>query len=505
MNKAVVYLRVSSREQKTEGYSIPAQRKLLLDYAKKNRFEVVREFEDDETAKSAGRSGFGAMIDYLKANKSVENVLVEKTDRLYRNFKDYVTIDELGITVFLVKENEILGKNASSHQKFIHGIKVLMAKNYVDNLSEEVKKGLKEKADSGIYPSSSLPLGYKLEIVNGKSLPVVDEKNKDLIIKMFEYYATGLYSLEGLIEKLRREDLIIPANFPKRPKIKDISKSTIARIIKNPFYYGDFIWKENLYTGTHTPLIDRELWDMAQKVINRFDKNIPVKNNVIDFVYKGLFTCGECGRSITAEKKIKPSGKEYNYYRCTKFQTHCSQKPVSEGEVDKEVAKSLEVFNNIPLETIDYITAGLKQSLELKRSTVDKTKLIWEEEKQKLEERLDNLYEDKLDGEITKEFYQAKFKEYSDRIKDLNEKISKHTLASIDYYKLGTSILELAQKACFLYENALPEERKEFLNFVLSNSTLQDKKPLPNYKKPFDRVHSRAMCCDWRGRWDLNP
>ncbi|MFA7170026.1 MAG: recombinase family protein [Candidatus Paceibacterota bacterium] len=505
MEKAIIYLRVSSKEQKAEGYSIPAQRKLLLGYAKKNRFEVVQEFEDDETAKSAGRSGFGAMIEYLKANRSIENVLVEKTDRLYRNFKDYVTIDELGITVFLVKENEILGKNASSHQKFIHGIKVLMAKNYVDNLSEEVKKGLKEKADSGIYPGGSMPLGYRLENVNGKSVPVVDEKNRELVIKIFEYYATGLYSIEGLLEKLKSENLIIPENFPRGSSLKTISKSTLCRIIANPFYYGDFMWKGELRVGSHTPLIDRKLWDMAQKVITRFDKNMPIKSGVIDFVYKGLFTCGECGRSITAEKKIKPSGKEYNYYRCTKFQTKCSQKPVSEKIIDEEIANSLEVFNNIPEDTIAYITEGLKQSLALKRATVDKGMYLWEDEKRRLEERLDALYEDKLDGEITREFYQAKSKEYSDKITALNKKISQHTLANIDYYKLGTDILELANKASFLYKNALPDERKELLGFILSNSTLQDKKALVKYKKPFDRVRKRAMCSDWRGRWGSNP
>ena len=152
MKKAVVYVRVSSKEQKREGYSIPAQKKLLWEYAKANSFSVVKKFEDDETAKSAGRTGFNKMIEYLKSNKDVGTILVEKTDRLYRNFKDYVTIDDLKVTIFLVKESEEIGKNANSHQKFMHGIKLLMAKNYIDNLSEEVKKRTKGK--SGKWDSS---------------------------------------------------------------------------------------------------------------------------------------------------------------------------------------------------------------------------------------------------------------------------------------------------------------------------------------------------------------
>ena len=73
-------------------------------------------------------------------------ILVKKTDRLYRNLKDWVTLDELDLEIHLVKENIILSSDSRSSEKFMHGIKVLMAKNFIDNLSEEVKKGMLEKA-----------------------------------------------------------------------------------------------------------------------------------------------------------------------------------------------------------------------------------------------------------------------------------------------------------------------------------------------------------------------
>jgi len=193
MKQAVSYVRVSSKEQKNEGYSIPAQKKLLENYAKANDFKIVKTFEDDETAKNAGRTNFNKMVEYIRESKNVDTVLVEKTDRLYRNFKDYVTIDDLDVTVYLVKENEKIGKDASSHQKFMHGIKVLMAKNYIDNLSEEVQKGYQQKAESGVYPCSTPPLGYRLEKIDGRSMPVPDENNRALVGKMFEYYSSGLY------------------------------------------------------------------------------------------------------------------------------------------------------------------------------------------------------------------------------------------------------------------------------------------------------------------------
>ena len=92
-----------------------------------------------ETAKQSGRTNFVKMITFLKEHSDVNTILCEKTDRLYRNFKDYVTVDELDISTVFVKEDSVLNKYSRSHEKFIHGIKVLMAKNYIDNLSEETR------------------------------------------------------------------------------------------------------------------------------------------------------------------------------------------------------------------------------------------------------------------------------------------------------------------------------------------------------------------------------
>src|SRR5204863_7963146 len=87
--QAVLYARVSSKDQEREGFSIPAQQKLLREYARAQKLTVLREFVDVETAKQAGRSQFGEMLAFLKANPTCRMILVEKTDRLYRNIKDW--------------------------------------------------------------------------------------------------------------------------------------------------------------------------------------------------------------------------------------------------------------------------------------------------------------------------------------------------------------------------------------------------------------------------------
>lgn len=82
VKQTVSYLRVSSKDQQREGYSIPAQRKLLQEYAQRHGFELAREFVDIETAKSAGRKQFGEMVRFLQQSPESRTILVEKTDRL---------------------------------------------------------------------------------------------------------------------------------------------------------------------------------------------------------------------------------------------------------------------------------------------------------------------------------------------------------------------------------------------------------------------------------------
>jgi site-specific DNA recombinase len=102
--RAVLYARVSSKDQDREGFSIPSQLKLLRRYAREQHLMIVREFIDVETAKQSGRAGFGEMIAALKADASCRTILVEKTDRLDRNIKDRMTVDDLDVTIHFVKE-----------------------------------------------------------------------------------------------------------------------------------------------------------------------------------------------------------------------------------------------------------------------------------------------------------------------------------------------------------------------------------------------------------------
>jgi DNA invertase Pin-like site-specific DNA recombinase len=153
-------------------------------------------------------------------------MLVEKTDRLYRNLKDWVTVDELDVEIHFPKEGVVLSRESRSSEKLMHGIKVLMAKNYIDNLSEEARKGMAEKAAQGIWPSGA-PLAYRNTVgPNGKKIIERDPEIAPLIAKLFEWYAAGTLSLSALAKGARGRSEIPPQRerHPQEHRPRDPSK-----------------------------------------------------------------------------------------------------------------------------------------------------------------------------------------------------------------------------------------------------------------------------------------
>jgi site-specific DNA recombinase len=294
--QAVVYARVSSKEQEKEGFSIPSQLKLLKEYAAAQGFAVAQEYVDVETAKQTGRAAFSGMIAYLKAQPLVRVMLVEKTDRLYRNLKDWVTVDELDVELHFPKEGVVLSRESRSSEKFMHGIKVLMAKNYIDNLSEEARKGMREKAKQGIWPTVA-PLGYRNIVgADGKKVIEPDLESAPIISRLFEWYATGRLSLKEAAQKARAVALVY------RKSGAPVPVSTVHATLRNRLYSGEFEWNGRVYQGKHQPLVTRDLWERVQGVLDgrHAKKHRRVKH---DFAFSGLIACGHCGCSIVGEIK----------------------------------------------------------------------------------------------------------------------------------------------------------------------------------------------------------
>ena len=223
-------------------------------------------------------------------------LLVEKTDRLYRNLKDLVTLDEMDLEIHVVKESVILSRVSRSSEKFMHGIKVLMAKNYIDNLSEEARKGMLEKAEQGIWPTKA-PLGYRnVAGPNGKKVIAPDPEVAPIIARLFEWYATGEVSLKEAAIKAAN------AGLKYRRTGATVPVSTVHMIMRNRLYIGEFMWNGRLYQGRHAPLITRQLWERVQSVLaGRNAKK--QRGSEQRFAFSGLITCGHCGCALVGEIK----------------------------------------------------------------------------------------------------------------------------------------------------------------------------------------------------------
>lgn len=481
---------LSSKEQEREGYSIPAQLKLLNEYAVKNNFIVEYEFVDNETAKKTGRTNFTEMIKKLKKNKEVRTIIVEKTDRLYRNFKDYVLLDEFeGLEVHLVKEFAILTENSKSHEKLMHGIKVLMAKNYIDNLSEEVKKGQRQKAEQGEYPGKP-PFGYYRE--NSKTIKI-DIKDAPFVLRAFNLYAEGHLSLDSVCERLREEGFIYKSNSPK------IYKSKLENMLRNNFYIGNFTFKSVAYIGKHEPLIDIELFEKVQQAFKKDNK--PDRKKQHEFLFSGMFKCAECGSTITAE--IKKG--QYVYYRCTNRKKTCSHKSVyvRQEKLIKQFDDAIKDVN-ITTEHKKAIITALKESHEDEQKFHEEQIAQLKERGDKLRNRISNLYTDKLDGLISVADWAMKNNEWTYEHSRLNALIEKHMDSNKNYMEKGVQMLELAENVYSQYIQENEEEKAKLIKIVCQNFLLEGSKASYEYKKPFDILSEGLNCSITLGRKDSN-
>ena len=255
---------------------------------------------------------------------------------MYRNFRDCVTLEDLDVEIHLPKEGQVISKDSKSQAKLVHGIQLVIARNYIENLRDEVRKGMREKAAQGIYPSRP-PLGYR----NNKLLRTieVDPENAPIAQRMFDLYATGSYSLATL-------RLFLKAEYGKV-----LSKWHIEKLLRNPFYIGTYEWEGKSYAGTHPPLVSPEIFSRVRDVLS--GKARPRKQ-IHEFAFSGLLRCAYDNCAVTAEFKKQ----KYTYYRCTGYRGKCDLPYFREEVMAERLGQVLQAIR-IP----DGVLAQLEESL----------------------------------------------------------------------------------------------------------------------------------------------
>ena len=495
MEKAVIYARVSSKEQEREGFSIPAQIRHLEDYASKNKIKILKVFQEAETAKKVGRKEFVNMIKYLNDNPSVKTVLVEKTDRLYRSFSDYEILDykKMGISIHFVKEGTILSKKSHSSHKLFQNIRVALAEGYLENLSEEVIKGHEEKLLQGGWPGEA-PIGY-LNKLEDHSI-AIDPKLSPIIVRTFELAKTGNYSLS----RLKKE--VCKLGLRGRRSDKELSKSQMQRLLQNPFYYGVMRRAGKMYNGNHYPIISKSLFDQVQEVMGYVKKPSLSK---YDFVYRGPLVCGSCGCRITAELKRKKTGREYIYYHCTDGKGICKDKRyVIESRIEElytEALRSIKLSEEIIELTRTILLSSHNQEQEMRKAQLSQLNSRYK----KLESYISKCYEDKLEGTIELDLWTSKTEAWELEKLDISEQLHSLNTSNKEYMLEGIRLMDIANKAAELFQLMTVGEKRELINLVLSNPVLTGTNIRYDYKKPFDLFVHVTDLESWRERRDSNP
>ena len=268
----------------------------------------------------------------------------------------------------------------------MHGIKVLMAKNYIDNLQEEVRKGLRTKAALGLYPSFA-PLGYVNTLGSDrKRIIVPDSVLGSMITNLFTWFASGEYSLKGLAKRAYED------GFRFRKSRNKIPVTTLHKILRKRLYVGEFDYGGTRYRGVYEPLVTEAVWERCQEILDgrHEKKRRKVKYH---FAFSGLVRCGHCGCSLVGEMK---KGR-YVYYHCTGYRGKCLEPYTREETLEDRFAGRLGDLV-IPPEIIAWLQDELVTSDMREEGERHQALRRYEAELDRLGARLDTLYEDRLDG-----------------------------------------------------------------------------------------------------------
>ena len=351
-----LYARKSTEEEDKQVLSIDSQIREMEKMATEQELDIVVMKKESHSAKEAGqRPVFEEIIAEIKQGK-FDGILTWAPDRISRNAGDLGRIVDL-MDQGLLKEIRTYGGQKFSNnpnEKFLLMILGSQAKLENDNKVINVKRGLRARAEMGLWPCVA-PTGYlNSNTKDTKCQVTVDATRAPTIKKMFEKVAYDKWSGRKLYGWLK-DDM----DFKTRNG-KPLTLSNIYLILRNTFYYGSFEYPRGggqWYQGKHTPLITKELFDAVQEELAGTEHSAPK-----EFAFTKLMTCGLCGSGISADEKWKKQQNgnihRYVYYGCSRFY----DKKCKSGYMRKEllIEQLATLMDNISLDEI-----GMKERIKV--------------------------------------------------------------------------------------------------------------------------------------------
>ena len=518
MLRYIIYCRKSSEAEDRQVLSIESQISELKKLSERLNLKVIDIFTESQSAKSPGRPLFNKMIKKINQGKA-DGIICWKLDRLARNPIDGGQIIWM-LQKAIIKHIQTFDRGYYPEDNvLLMSVEFGMANQYVLDLSKNVKRGLKTKAERGWYPAPA-PLGYLNDKTKerGKREIVKDPERFELVKKMWELMLTGNYTPPKIAAIANNE-----WGF-RTPKGKPLLRSTIYRLFTNPFYYGWFeypVGSGNWYKGSHEPMITQEEFDRVQILLGRKGKPRVKKHN---FAFTGLIRCGECGAMITAEEKNQiicssckfkfssnnraecpkcktsiekmksPTILHYVYYHCTKrINPDCTQGSIEVKELEKQIDQYL---TNIHISE-EFKNWAIKYLKEENEKEVSSRENIFASQRKAYDsclKKLENLFQLKIsplnsDGSLLSDEEYAKQKAELMKEKARLEEILNDTEGRVEkWLETGEKVFNFARYARYWFKNGSSQEKAQILQALGSNLTLKDKKLLIELKTPFRAI-----------------
>ena len=468
----IIYARKSTEDDNHQVLSIESQLAELLEFAAKEKLEIVASLCEAKTAKEPGRTKFAEMLALIEKGKA-DGILSWHPDRLARNAVDGGKIIHL-IDKGIIKSLKFptFWFEPTPQGLFMLQIAFGQSKYYVDNLRENVTRGMRQKVRNGVWPLWA-PLGYlNNPITRGVD---IDKKKASLVKEMFKLYSVGNYTFKEMSEWCKKVSL-------KSNLDNDISPGQVQATLQNIFYIGLMKYKGEIFEGKHKPIVSKKLFDKVREVLKQRGKPQKIKHN---FAFLGLMKC-PCSAAITAEKKIKPSGREYVYYRCTKKKGPCQEKHFLREEALIEQIKTYLQKVSLSSQDTEKVLAELEKEGKCAK---EETKILVQNLKKELieiETKLEKLLDVYLNEIISTEEYTTQKQKILTQKLELQEKIR-------DFEQKGLSWLEPAKDFVLkmnyaekLLNSENYPEMSSFLKNIGSNHILRNQKLIFSFNFPYN-------------------
>ncbi len=498
--EAVVFARVSSERQE-KGASIEAQKESIYDYCNKHSLSIIKEYEITESTTRGDRKKYNDMLDFIRTRKRKTAIVVNCVDRLQRSDEDNPALNKLRkegkIVLHFMKENIILDEDSPVHDIFAWKMNVLMAGNYTDSLSYNVKRSQIMNWSLGKWQDFA-PIGYlNAKDENYHSTLIIDEVRAPIIQKLFEEYATGMHSIGSIWELAKKMGLYSKM---KSRRAHLVSKNTVYDILTNPFYYGEMCIKGDFMPHIYPPLISRALFDKVQDTFvekgnhNRCNVENETKHT---YAFRKLIRCKECGGWITPATAIKKNGLQYKHLRCRNNNHGCHQSSVMEyiivDQLEKEVFSKISIPLNLQETVKEQILHDLNDTAKLNATIkTNITKKL--NELQVLE---DNLLDLRIKGDITQEQYERKNATITKEKKGLIETREKYKIIDNDTKNKIINIFSTIGNISYLFKNATPTRQNELLKMLLQDCKLSGSRLEYTLRKPFDMLIKNNNHKEW--------